>query len=204
MDGLNFEHWIFIFILKIQPFQKASLRCPSRRYKIRRAYVASTRQVQQPEHTINSFLNSQKQMTQIYIHRPVRWKLFFTPNTSKVASSFKPLTFWLIHRRIINRINSSRGIKLPAIKPLIERSDRGNWFYCPLIQNPNPWRGCEIRRLLQLSQAEGCSSHTLWYTPNTFNKTVRCHLITPWFTTWNFPIKNFQDVPLQEKKDLHY
>lgn len=42
--------------------------------------------------------------------------------------------FRLIHGCIINRINSSWGIKLPVIKPLIECSDLGNWFYCPLIQ----------------------------------------------------------------------
>lgn len=65
---------------------------------------------------------------------PFRELCYFHPKHVSCGSFHQTTYIWLIHGCIINRINSSWGIKLPVIKPLIECSDLGNWFYCPLIQ----------------------------------------------------------------------
>lgn len=65
---------------------------------------------------------------------PLRELCYFHPKHVSCGFFLQTTYIWLIHGCIINRINSSWGIKLPVIKPLIECSDLGNWFYCPLIQ----------------------------------------------------------------------
>lgn len=81
--------------------------------------------------------------------------------------SFLPY-FRLIHGCIINRINSSRGIKLPVIKPLIGCSDLGNWFYCPLIQPKSVGEAVRLSWVLPSCRERHLSCRVWYRTPLTW------------------------------------